>query len=756
MKTILLVGFLSITILSFGKNDRDVIKEIDDINSSALVSFKNKDIVKSFKEFLIAKTLSDSIQDAYGSAFANYHIGNIYNLMENYESAKSYYFLSLKQAKQIEDNYLISSAYKNIAALYKDNKKFAKAHQYLKYALKAISKHNLQRTSDEVLLKTVEFQVRLSLCDLYINTGNYQEALINLLKAGNFIKKNNISPALQGHYNYIYGTYYANKALYNNANAKFIKAVSLIENDGGDTDYMLLSKVHKQLSISLAKSGNNADAFLNLLKHNSYKEKFLSQEKVKQNLIVNSKFLIEDYKNNAEKANTEKLHQIEIANKIKRVNSIVIVVSILLLISLVIICFGYISKRKLSSKLALRNKQLEIARNEALKSSELKTKFISNVSHELRTPLYGVVGITSLLLENSTLGARDKKYIKSLKYSGDYLLNLINDILQFGKMEANKIELKNTSVNLKSTLENIVNSFDYKLQETNNHLKVSFDSDIPKTIKCDKVRLSQVLINLIGNSIKFTTNGTINLRVKLIKTYGAMVSLGFEVEDNGVGIPKNKFESIFENFSQLKDSNINYQGTGLGLSITKKLIELFKSEIKLESQEGVGTKFSFIIDFEKDEIKNNYTNNKQSNLKAIKSLVNTNEKCNILLAEDNKINQVVTKKLLEKQHYKCTIVENGRDALYEAKNGTYDLILMDINMPIMNGNEATETIRAFNKDIPIIALTAADIEEVKQNYLDIGYNQVITKPFDNYEFYQTINDNIQNSKKKSYVNTQAS
>lgn len=756
MKTALLVSFLSFTILTFGNNDRDIIKQIDDVNSSALVLFKNKEIVKSFKEFIIAKTLSDSIQDSYGSAFANYNLGNIYNLMENYESAKEHYFLSLKGAKQIDDAYLVASVFKNLAELYKEEENFEKAHQYFMNALESASNNNsYQRLSEADLLETVQFEVWLNLSELYINKGNFEDALLNLLKVGAYIKSNTVNSTEESFYNYIYGTYYLHKELYNNANIKFKKAIKIITENEGDTDYMLLSKVYKQQSISLVKLGNNAGAFLNLLEHTKAKDKYLNEEKVRQNLILNSKFLIEDYKNNAKKANSERLLQIEVADKIKKVNSIVIITLILLLISLIFICIGYFSKRQLSSKLELRNKQLEIAKNEAIRSSELKTKFISNVSHELRTPLYGVVGITSLLLENSTLGKRDKKYIKSLKHSGDYLLNLINDILQFGKIEAQKIELKNTSVNLKSTLENIVNSFDYKLQETNNHLKVSIDNTIPEVIKCDKVRLSQVIINLVGNSIKFTTNGIIALRVKLLKTEGELVSLCFEIEDNGVGIPKSKFDTIFDNFSQLKDSNVNYQGTGLGLSITKKIIELFKSEIKLESEEGVGTKFSFVIDFEIDDFQ---TENKlqEHNLNKIKSLVNHNETSHILLAEDNKINQIVTKKLLEKQNYTCTIVENGREAIFEAKNNSYDLILMDINMPIMNGNDATETIRGFDENIAIIALTAADIEEVKQNYLEIGYNEVITKPFDNYEFYQTINDCIQNSKKKKIINTQAS
>jgi len=257
--------------------------------------------------------------------------------------------------------------------------------------------------------------------------------------------------------------------------------------------------------------------------------------------------------------------------------------------------------------------------------------------------------------------------------------------------------------------------------------------------------LSQVLINLIGNSVKFTESGIIDLRVRLISLETDKVGLRFEVEDNGIGIPKEKFDSIFDNFSQLEDENaINYQGTGLGLSITKKLIELFNSKIELESEVGKGTRFSFNVDFEIDTTVN-------ATRQAIKNFNNkvlpTTKAYKILVAEDNKINQIVTKNLLIKENYVCTIVQNGQEIMEEINRNEFDLILMDIHMPIMNGNEATKAIRQFNTTIPIIALTASDIEEVRGEYKNIGYNDIITKPFDNYEFFQVIANNIQNSQR---------
>ena len=742
MRINLFICFLFFSILSFGKEDREIIKQIDHINSSALQFYNDDEIVKSFKEFISAKELSDSIQDHYGSATANYNLGNIYFLMENYESAIQYYNSTINVLKPIDDSYLISSSYLNLAKIYREQNIDTKSIQYFEKALKSsvVSKYINELEKEQI--QKVFVEARINLCEIYIEKKNFDEALLNLLKLEDYLKTNEISSNLKGYYKYIYGVYSAHNELYNSANIKFREAIVLLKEGDQEIDLELLSNVYMQLSISLAKAGKSTEAYITLLEHNSFKDKLLNEEKSRQDLIIKSKFLIEDYKNEAQIANAARIQQVEIANKFKRINTVIFITLFLLIGSIIIIYRSYSQKMKLSKTLKVKNSELELAKDEALKSSELKSKFISNVSHELRTPLYGVVGITSLLLENNSLNTKDKKHLKSLKYSGDYLLNLINDILQVGKMEANKVELKNVSVNLKDMLADIVNSFDYRLEETNNQIEISIDNYVPEYIKCDKVRLSQILINLIGNSVKFTTNGVINLRVKLVSLDNKNVGLNFEIEDNGIGISKDKFNMIFDNFCQLEDSNLNYQGTGLGLSITKNLIELFESEIKLESEIGVGTKISFEINFELDQNKAKVISEFDSKAEKIEK---PEANYNILVAEDNKINQVVTKNLLKKHGYLCTIVENGKEALKEVKNNKYDLILMDINMPVMNGNEATALIRQFNNSIPIVALTAADIEDVEQNCKGIGYSDIIIKPFDNYEFFQVINENIQNA-----------
>ncbi|MBC3757327.1 response regulator [Hyunsoonleella sp. SJ7] len=744
MKTSLLFCFLFFSVFSFGNEDREVIKRIDALNTSAKKSFDNNDILESFKQFLDAKALSDSISDNYGSATADFNLGNIYSLMGDHESAEAHYHSTLKMLHKIDDAYLVSNAYFNLAKIYKGKRYFNQSINYFEKAIKFAIQGDGQSETEKHNIQRVIFEARANLCEIYIDNNDFERALLGFSKMNSYLKENEIDNASKAYFNYVYAKYYAENEMYNNANSKFREAAFLLESRDEESSLELLSKIYFQLSISLAKSDHSTQAYLALLEHNKYRDSFLDTGKGKRDLITKSKFLIEDYKNNAEKANAERLYQLEIANKFRKINIAIVVTLLLLIISMIIIYRSYVSKRKLNDSLKLKNSELEQAKDAALKTSELKSKFISNVSHELRTPLYGVVGLSSLLLDNNDLNPEDRKHLKSLKYSGDYLLNLINDILQVSKMEHNKIELTSVSVNLSELLNNMVGSFNYRLEETNNKIEIAIDNYVPQYIMCDKVRLSQILINLIGNSIKFTSNGIINLNVKLLSLDPNKVGLRFEVKDNGIGIPKEKFDTIFDNFAQLEDSNLNYQGTGLGLSITKSLIELFNSEIKLESQVGVGTKISFEVDFELDITKDNSVatfNSRASKISAQKN------RYKILVAEDNKINQVVTKNLLEKQNYACTLVGNGKEALEEVKKNQYDLILMDINMPIMNGNEATQAIRRFNRVLPIIALTASDIDEIKHQYKNVGFNDIIIKPFDNYEFYQVISQNIQNRTK---------
>ncbi|WP_299552689.1 ATP-binding protein [Seonamhaeicola sp.] len=752
MKTRILTYFLAFTAMAYSQqSERDIVNKIDSINSEALSYYGKNQIVQSFKEFNKAKKLSDSIDDSYGKAIACFNLGNIYNLMQEYENAEHSYIEMLEASKKTDDNSLIAKAFLSLGEFEKKINPPHVALDHLEKALAHISKDDYlgKNDYDKSLYESILLKTRINLCELYLETGDLDQAYLNLLRIGDRVndKTDLESYYIKGHFNYLYGLYYVEKELYNSASQKFELAVTILKQkslENKDEVNLLLAKAYKQFSLSLAEGNNEEEAYQALLKHNQYQNKFINEKRINYEVITRSKLLIEDYKNDAQIAKTEKALLLQRADDIKTINLVITIALVLLAITLILLYKGYASKRKLNTVLGEQNSLLEFARNEAVKSSELKSKFISNVTHELRTPLYGVVGITSLLLKNNNLSACDNKLLESLKYSGDYLLNLINDVLQFGKIESEKLELKHISVNLRELIKNNVNSFNYRLQETNNKIITSIDENVPNYIKCDSVRLSQVLINLIGNSIKFTESGYIHVRIKTLNLSEDNVALHFEVEDEGKGIPEEKFNTIFENFQQLDDeNNTNYQGTGLGLSITKKIVELFGSEIELESEVGVGTKISFDITFDIDHDQKCQEELDESSGK----LVDLKEKYEILIAEDNKINQIVTKNLLSKQNYNCEIVENGLEAIKALEEKSFDLILMDINMPVMDGIEATKMIRKSDAKIPVLALTAADIEYVKENYDDIGFTGILTKPFDNDEFFQMIETSIQRSKK---------
>ncbi len=746
-KGLLICVFLLVSILSFATQDeRDIINQIDSINSLALEHYRDNNLIRSINAFNRALELSTSIEDSYGIAVANFTLGKIYSLMKEGEDAQRCFGKMLDASLEVSDNFLIANAYMNLGQVSKLKDQKANVIPYLNNALEFALKKDVRDLNNKDRKQEILFNVQMNLASAYLDSELPQEAIIYLLRAEENLDNSTFNSYNEAFFSYVYGRYFAQKKSYYKANDKFEEALAYIEDNEhtSELDYKeLLSNILKSYSNSQSEIGNTSEAYSLLLKYTSSLDGLISAERLKQENIAKSKLLIAEYKREAQLANKEMLLQEQINKEMKNINLIITAAIVFLIISLITLYRNYLSKRKLSNILESRNLQLEIARDAAEKSLRLKSNFISNVTHELRTPLYGVVGITSLLLKNNDLSEQDNKFLRSLKFSGDYLLNLINDILQVGKMESQEVELQEASTEVSSLLGNIIDSFEYRLQENNNEISLHIDDKAPEYIKCDNVRLSQVLINLVGNSIKFTKNGKIEVKALVEIITDEDVALRFVVKDNGPGIPKEKHGKIFENFSQLNDTNVNYQGTGLGLSIAKNLVELFGSQIELESDTGKGAEFSFAVTFKIDK----KAKLAKTEMAADKGkTVPIHDRFKILVAEDNKINQIVTQNVLEKGNFECVIVENGLEALNAARENHYDLILMDLNMPVMNGMDATKEIRKFNPSIPILALTAADIEEVKTDFASIGFCDVITKPFDNFEFYQKITACIQKYK----------
>ena len=357
----------------------------------------------------------------------------------------------------------------------------------------------------------------------------------------------------------------------------------------------------------------------------------------------------------------------------------------------------------------------------------------------MRTPLNAINGITHLLLEENPKKSQ-LHYLSSLQYSGNYLTAFINDILEINKIDSNKIEIERINFDLKKLLIDIKNSLNEVATKNKNEFILEIDNAIPTHLIGDPIKLSQVFMNLINNALKFTKNGKVSIIAKLKSLENQKAIIAFDIIDTGIGIPEEKLESVFDSFSQgSTEINRKYGGTGLGLTIVKKILSLLDSEIHLKSNVGEGSTFSFELALAVNEQQPEQAPVQENtfDLSKIKGK-------NILVVEDNKINQMITKRMLENREILCEVIDNGEEAIEVMKNNKYDLVLMDVHLPGINGTIATEEIRKFDTTTPIIAMTAISLNENREMLLSYGMNDVITKPFIPNDFYVILSKHLAN------------
>jgi PAS domain S-box-containing protein len=383
---------------------------------------------------------------------------------------------------------------------------------------------------------------------------------------------------------------------------------------------------------------------------------------------------------------------------------------------------------------------LIIARQKAEEAAQSKQLFMSTMSHEIRTPLNEVIGITNLLLQGNPREDQ-MDYIRTLKFSGNHLLTLVNDVLDFNKMESGKIVFEQAQFNLSDFLDEIMRSYSYRSKAKELSFEIKKASNLPEEVIGDQIRLNQILSNLLSNALKFTNKGGITVNIRELKRLGNQSSLEFSVTDTGIGIAADKHSMIFESFTQAtSDTTRHFGGTGLGLAICKKLIELQGGTIDIKSEPGKGSTFSFILSFGVSE------NSKQKEVADGPESFRGLEGKKILVAEDNKINFFVANKFLVGWGVKVTHVENGQLALEALEKDDFDLILMDLHMPVMDGIEATRIIRNSGdervRNMPIVALTAAIMSESHDKIDDLNINDYVLKPFKPYDLFDRIRKHI--------------
>ena len=398
--------------------------------------------------------------------------------------------------------------------------------------------------------------------------------------------------------------------------------------------------------------------------------------------------------------------------------------------------------RKTEKILKEKNVVIEAEKEKAKASEKAKHQFLANMSHEIRTPMNAIKGMTDILIRRKPK-KEQLEYLNGIKKSSASLLIIINDILDISKIEADKIDLECIPFSISEVIKNVNTIMKFKTEEKGLELKTSIPKNIPEVLG-DPNRLRQVLINLVSNAIKFTEQGSVTTDLQLIESEEekGIINVHFTISDTGVGIEKESIEKIFNSFEQAySDTSRKFGGTGLGLSISKKLITLQKGEIWVESEKGKGSQFHFTIPFK--------LNTSKENTIAETAVINTENSAvqlkgiSILVAEDNAFNAVVAQDELEDAIEDVTVVvaKNGAIALEQVKLGDFDVVLMDVQMPIMNGYEATHAIRAITNEkskIPIIAMTANVLKEEVENCFEAGMNDFIGKPFDTEELLRKI------------------
>lgn len=728
-KQILILFFL-VTTYSYSQS---VYKDATKINDSTdyylEIGLFNKEEKKSYSkailytekaiEFAKKNKLSNKLADCY------LQLATIFFELEKNDLAIDYYIRAISIYSKSEPKSNIALAYYSLGKCYLKKNNIPYAESYFEKAtivyeklnfLEAIEVINLQKA----IIKKEKRKYEEAITILKGVIENISDDALLSTKTEAYIQLGEIEVIKK---EYSQALDYLNQAKYTN--------------ETSNNDFKLAKRIYKLLGTTHEKNNNISSSNFYLQKYVNLIDSIgkLNNSNLTENTV--DKIQFDKQLKTIEQLDKERKSQ----QKTLRFSKLISILSIALISILSLLSLSLYKNNKIRTStnklLKEKNKELTLEKEKAERASKARADFLSTVSHELRTPLNAINGITYLLLqENPKQSQLD--YLKSLEFSGNYLLNFINDILEINRLESDKVTIEKINLNITKLSQNIINSFKEFINENNINFHLNIDNSLNYNLKGDPTKISQILINLINNAIKFSKDGDVWFTISKKSETENNITLHFEIRDNGIGIPEEKQEAIFDSFSQGSvEINRTYGGTGLGLSIVKKILEVMGSEIYLISEAEKGSTFSFDLEFEKGIID-------PVAIEINQNIEFSNEK-NILLVEDNKINQMITQKMLERKGISCVIIDNGEEAIENVKINNYDLILMDVHLPGINGTEATTEIRKFNNTVPIIALTAISLNENREMLLSYGMNEVITKPFEPEHFYTVVTKYLSNT-----------
>jgi len=722
---------------AFQEKSEAEISEIDTkiraLLGSAEISINVLNFENALEQLDTALELAKQIGNQKSIALSSSILSQLFYVRHDYPRAITELERAISIQRDINDETGLAHSYLTYAKLFNATDSPERAIKYLNLAQDYYIKFNDMEALGVTTLNRAIITLGVSHSE-----ENVELALNYLEKAEELLKGSSNKYELSRLYYYKARAY----LLLNNANQAELEALQALKiaNEhylGGMIMYIngLLSQIKED-----QRKYTQSLSYLKI--SNSIRDSIFNMNKEALAVEANTRYNVDAMRNNLQELAEQNAEQ----ERSLKVNKLTTILSVALITILSLLTLSLYKNNNLRARandlLQKKNDELTLAKENAEKASLAKAQFLSTITHELRTPLYAVTGLTHLLLEESPT-ENQKEHLNSLKFSGEYLLSLINNILDLNKLEAKKVEVLDTSFNLERRISDVLVALKNSADDKKTKLHYYFDPAIPKKLKGDPLKISQILINLVGNSIKFTEDGEIWISVNRVNQVGQLVFLHFEIKDNGEGISKEKQSSIFENFTQGSlQINRKFGGTGLGLSIVKNLLNLMNSEIYLESDLGKGSTFSFDLKFEAFEAATGIPDSQLAQPIPLSNDIMHNKK--ILIVEDNKINQMITRKILEKHNVICEVADNGTIAVEKASNNYFDLILMDIHMPGISGIEATVLIREFDDKIPIVALTAVTLDENLDEFYLNGFTDIIPKPYKTEEFFNKINFHLSN------------